>query len=110
MSDDTPLTPEDREAVRAMLREFRDVLPQIPVVEWRVDPPPAGAPDRGADVDAWLDWRAKEKAKRGGVWYRLAQIAKWSGHTIAQLKYKSSLRKPRGTTKTTTKGEKKFNE
>ena len=107
MDDEQPL---NHDQVRAFLHEFKDDLPQQPIAwigEAPDDQPPPGAPEPGSDVDAWLDWRAKEKKKRGGTWYRLEKIARWSGYTIGQLKYKSSLRKPRGTPKTTTKKTKK---
>ncbi len=67
---------------------------------------PRGAPPPGSDVDDWLDWR--ERRKQRGKWYRLDEIARFSGYTIAQLKYKSSLRKPRGTPKPAAEKKKKL--
>ncbi len=93
--------------LRAMVQELLDDPPAW--FDAPVDEPPPDAPPPGSDADTWLEWRAKEKAKRDGTWYRLEQLAKWSGYTIAQLKYKSSLRKPRGTPKPALDNKKKLN-
>jgi hypothetical protein len=119
MSDDERLmTQEERERALAILHTFRNDIPQITIsidqeqaheieqLRAQLDQPPAGAPDRGADVDALLDWRAKEK--RLGHRYTLEQIAKWYGFSLSKLKRKSSERKPRGTQKRPPKSGKKF--
>jgi hypothetical protein len=53
-------------------------------------------PSTDDPIDAWLDWRERERKKPRGERLTLEDIAQVTGKSIATVKKYSALRKPRG--------------